>query len=141
MNLSKNSLLIMSPVGGLVRVIFFDGYCNLCNTFINWLIRHDHENILKFASLQGQTGVQRFGRNEKLNSVIYVRDEEVYKNSTAVLEILSDIGFPLTTILKLIPLFVRDTLYLLIARNRYCIFGTRDVCRLPTENEKTKFLS
>lgn len=126
------------------KIIFFDGVCNLCNGFINFLFKYNQNPTIKVASIQGETATKFLNESERveLATVIYQRNGHKYYRSGAVLRVLLDMGFPFnsTFIFILIPSFIRDSIYLLIAKNRYKLFGEKDTCRLPTPEEKERFL-
>lgn len=127
-------------------IVFFDGYCSLCNSFVDFLMRLDKRNALKFASLQGETARKTLGPLSAgaadPDSVIYYRDGKIFERSAAVIEIFRDLGgaWKLLVLFLVIPKVLRDSLYKLVARYRYQLFGRRDTCRLPTSEEKNKLL-
>ena len=128
------------------RVVLFDGVCNLCNATIQKLIQWDKNQILKFASLQsdfGQRLLQDLGadRND-FKSFIYLRENQVYTQSTAAIELLSDLSNSIkwARILYIVPKFLRDWFYRIIAKNRYNWFGKKESCWLPTKDLEKRFL-
>ena len=130
-----------------MKVLFFDGYCSLCNHFIDRMLRWDKRGHLKFSSLQGQSAKKYLSENQlpqhsDPTTIIYFRDGHIYSQSTAVLYSLIDLGgfWKLSQILFLIPTWLRDFIYQFVAKNRYRIFGRRDTCRLPTTEESHHFL-
>lgn len=128
-----------------MKIVFFDGYCSLCNSLVDWLMGIDSSGQLKFASLQGETARQILGEagpHVDLDTVIYARDSVILESSTAVLSILSDVGgiWTLTKVFFLIPPPLRDSIYRLIAKNRYRIWRKRETCRVPTPNERGRLL-
>ncbi|MEZ5023494.1 MAG: DUF393 domain-containing protein [Chitinophagales bacterium] len=38
------------------RIVLFDGVCNLCNSSVQFTIKRDKNELLKFASLQSEVG-------------------------------------------------------------------------------------
>jgi predicted DCC family thiol-disulfide oxidoreductase YuxK len=128
-------------------IILFDGVCNLCNSAVDFIIKRDKKNRFKFSSLQDNSVRKLLNESNLqegyLDSIILIRGDKIYFKSRAALEISKNLsGFwPLFYTLILIPAFVRDPLYEWIARNRYKWFGKKSTCRLPTEEEKSKFLS
>ncbi|MCB0351679.1 MAG: DUF393 domain-containing protein, partial [Bdellovibrionales bacterium] len=115
-------------------IVFFDGICNLCNHFIDWLIRHDSRAVFKIASLQGEFAKLRLSstHHEHLDSIVLLESGQIYTKSTAVLKILAKLGAPWswTRVFIIVPRPIRDAAYSLIARNRYSLFGKRESCRL-----------
>ena len=127
-------------------ILFFDGICNLCNNTVQFLIKRDKRDIFKFASLQSKFG-QDFCKSHgisvnELTSVIYFKNKKVYQKSSAALHAFNDLGglWKGFFILLIVPKFIRDFIYDLIAKNRYRFFGKRAECMLPTPELKAKFL-
>ena len=128
-------------------IILFDGVCNFCNASINFIIDRDSQNKFRFASLQSDTGQKLLQQYKvpdarSLDRVVLIKNNKIYKKSAAALEIVKDLnGFwPVLYIFKILPSFILDTFYNLIAKNRYKIFGRAEVCRIPTPQLKQKFL-
>lgn len=126
--------------------ILFDGVCNLCNASINFIIDRDSKGMFKFAALQSEIG-QDFLKTKAFNtadfdSVILIDENKIYQKSDAALEIARHLdGFwKIFYIFKIIPTFLRNPIYDLVARNRYRIFGRTDACRIPTPELKARFL-
>lgn len=128
----------------MVRVLFFDGHCNLCNHVIDFLIRRDRRGVLNYAPLQGKTAKVKLSPDlyESLPSVVLLDGDEVYLRSGAALRAIAMLGgiYSLAKIFLLVPTPLRDFVYDLIANNRYKLFGRRETCRLPTPEEKERFL-
>jgi predicted DCC family thiol-disulfide oxidoreductase YuxK len=126
-------------------VVFFDGVCNLCNGFIDWLMRADRQGRLRFGSLQGNAAQELLGPEaDALATLIVVSEGQIYRESDAVIAIglaLGGIHAVGARVMKLVPGFIRNRLYRLIARRRYSFFGRRLTCRLPTAQERSRFLS
>lgn len=125
-------------------IILFDGICNFCNGTVNYIISKDKLDKFRFTSLQSDTGKElvKEYQLEKIDSIVFISAGKLYVKSTAVIKIAQKIGgtFSLLSILLIIPAFLRNLVYDLIAKNRYKWFGVQDVCRIPTEKEKSKFL-
>ena len=128
-----------------MKIVFFDGYCSLCNALVDWLIRIDKKNQLKFASLQGKTAAKLLDQQKEaidVDTVVYMRDNARSEQSTAVLNILSDVGgvWGLARIFWIVPKFIRDIAYRLVAKNRYRFIKKRETCRMPTQSERGRLL-
>jgi predicted DCC family thiol-disulfide oxidoreductase YuxK len=129
------------------KVIFFDGVCGLCDRFITFMVDADRENVLKFSTQQGEAfqsqEVKSLITEEMGDSIFYLRDGKIFSKSTAVLTAMSDLGgvWKLTSIFKIIPRPIRDLIYDMIAKNRYKLFGKHETCRLPTPEERAKFMT
>jgi len=127
-------------------LVFFDGVCNLCNSTVQFLLNIDKHQRLKFGSLQGETAKKILPTyqisTEKLSSIIFIHRNNVYTESSAVLEICKVIGgvWSFIYVFKIIPLFIRNGIYRLVARNRYKWFGKKDQCMIPSPSLKSRFL-
>jgi hypothetical protein len=125
-------------------ILFFDGVCNLCNGFIDWLVRRDKHARIKIASLQGNTAQRVIPElSASLDTIILVDGAEIMIKSDAVLKSLAMLPGIWPTVSKigfLFPKGFRDGVYKLTARNRYRLFGKKDSCRLPTASERGHFL-
>lgn len=108
----------------------FDGVCNLCNGFVQFLIWQDKKQILSFGALQHE---DPHPERANYTTVIYTRFGQSYTQSSAVLKILGDLGgiWNLTRIFWIIPRPIRDWIYEVISRNRYRWFGKQETCLLP----------
>jgi predicted DCC family thiol-disulfide oxidoreductase YuxK len=126
-------------------LVFFDGFCGLCNGLVDFLIRHDKLSQLQFAPLQGASALRLLTDQERtdLDSIVIIHEGRKLKESTAVLKTLDCLG-GIWAILALVafifPESFRNLVYRLIARNRYRWFGKLDVCRIPTQEERSRFL-
>jgi hypothetical protein len=131
-------------VGNSEPILFFDGVCNLCNGFIDWLVRRDKTSRIKIASLQGETAQRVIPElSASLDTVILVNGSDVSIKSDAVLKTLTMLPGIWPTLAKvgfLFPKGFRDAVYKFTARNRYRVFGKKDSCRLPTPSERGHFL-
>ncbi|EGV44749.1 DUF393 domain-containing protein [Bizionia argentinensis JUB59] len=129
------------------QLVLFDGVCNLCNDAINYVIKHDKNNVFMFAPLQSEIGKQLINEynidTQKIDSILlYSFENGLFHKSTAALKIASKLGFPLNlmVVFFIIPTFIRNWVYDFIARNRYKWYGKKEACIIPTKELKAKFL-
>ena len=131
------------------HIIFFDGVCNLCNGFVDFILRQDKKGKFRFASLQSVTADEYLKAYPDITTgddpdsvVLLTASGAVYTQSNAVLRIAGILGgaWPLLKAFYIFPAWFRDRIYQWIARNRYSWFGKRDTCRLPSEGEMERFL-
>lgn len=129
------------------KIILFDGVCNVCNGFVQFIVKRDKEDLFRFASLQSEIAQKLLSERKidtrKINSVVLIEPEVAYYlKSDAALEIGKELkGYrTLSKIFELIPKTLRNIVYDLIARNRYSWFGKKDECMIPTPEIKSKFL-
>ena len=127
-------------------VVFFDGVCNLCNGFVRFLIPRDPRGILKFASLQSAYAREQLSHAgydpDQLYSIMVMRDGKILERSAAVMEIVRHLSWPWRAIrvFNILPRFICDFFYKLIANNRYRLFGKKDECMIPTPELKARFI-
>ncbi len=127
-------------------VVLFDGVCNLCNAVVSFIIERDRAGRYRFASLQGRAGARLLRAHgmcaDDVDSVLLVDGGQVYARSTAALRIARGLGWPwaLLGVFCLVPPFLRDRVYDLVARRRYAWFGRSDSCRVPLPHERERFL-
>ena len=127
------------------NIVFFDGFCVLCNGFVDFLLETDTKEKLKFASLQGKTAKKFLPPSSlyEVDTVIFLNsNHEVLTKSKAIIDILKTIGglWKLFFIFSYLPSVILDKIYDFLARNRYSWFGKRSQCRLPTAEEKDRIL-
>lgn len=127
-------------------IIFFDGVCNLCNSSVQFVIKHDAGNKFLFAPLQGITAKQILEKHNydanQLNSFVLYKNDTLFTQSTAALKVARELkGWPSWLYgFIIVPAFIRDAVYNFIAKNRYKWFGKKDSCMLPSPALKAKFL-
>lgn len=128
------------------KIILFDGVCNFCNFWVNFVMDNDPDKKYKFASLQsakGQELLHRFNLpTNSFDTLVLIDGETLYTKSTAALRIAKDLDsfIKYLSYFRFLPVWIRDKVYDLIAKNRYSFFGKRDACRIPTSEEKERFL-
>jgi predicted DCC family thiol-disulfide oxidoreductase YuxK len=126
-------------------VVLFDGVCNFCNSSINFIIKWDKEKKIRFAALQGETGMQlkqKYFIPENVDSIIFIENNQAFIYSTAALKICKHLRFPVSLflIVALIPKLIRDPFYKWFANNRYKWFGKKETCMIPPKEVKMRFL-
>ena len=129
------------------KIILFDGVCNLCNSSVQYVIKHDKKDIFRFVSLQSELGqkiVKHIGINPiHIDSIVlYEPGISYYYKSTAALEIAKGLSgvFTLAAFFVILPTGVRDFFYDYVAKNRYKWYGKKESCMIPTSELKAKFL-
>lgn len=127
-------------------IILFDGVCKFCDASVNFVIAHDSKGLFRFLPIQSERArtllAGRISETEALKSIIFIENGRIHTQSTAVLKILSGLGWPwkAAAVLRLVPPGLRDLAYDFVARNRYRWFGKYDQCLLPTAEIRSRFL-
>lgn len=129
------------------QLILFDGVCNLCDASVQYVIKHDKNDLFRYTTLQGEVGqaiIKTYGVDtDKMDSILlYSPENGISYKSTAALKIASKLGFPrhLMVVFLIVPAFIRNWVYDFIAQNRYKWYGKKEECMIPTKELKSKFL-
>jgi predicted DCC family thiol-disulfide oxidoreductase YuxK len=127
-------------------IVLFDGVCNLCNSSVNFIIKHDSKQHFIFASLQSDVAktllLQYELKKYNLNTILLIENGIVYEKSTAVLKILKHLnnGIHLLYGFIIVPKMIRDWVYNVIAKNRYTWFGKKNSCMIPSKENLDRFI-
>ncbi|MCM3783598.1 thiol-disulfide oxidoreductase DCC family protein [Neobacillus mesonae] len=130
------------------NIVLIDGVCHLCQGLTKWIIQRDVQGEFHFASLQSDVGRQLLKQGELpengMDTFVYIEKGRFYTRSTAALRVARKLKFPyfLASVFMIVPKFIRDKVYNLVARNRYRWFGRdgEDACMLPTPDIRERFL-
>jgi len=129
------------------QLILFDGVCNLCNSTVQYVIKHDKKDVFRFAALQSDIGKKIINEYKidtgKTDSILlYSKNKGLKSKSTAALHIAIHLGFPnnIMGVFIIIPAFIRNWVYNYIAKNRYKWYGKKESCMIPSPELKSKFL-
>jgi predicted DCC family thiol-disulfide oxidoreductase YuxK len=129
------------------KIILFDGVCNLCNTAVQFVIKHDKKDLFRFVALQSDLApsiIKHIGIDtQNIDSIIlYEPGVAYYVKSEAALEIAKYLsgGLALLTVFKVLPSALSNSIYDYVAKNRYKWFGKKEHCMIPTPELKSKFL-
>lgn len=126
-------------------LILFDGYCNLCNGAVQFVLKRDRRDRFRFAALSwpaGEALKQHFPELRDVDSIVLYDGNKVWVRSDAALRIALKLGalWPMWGIGFILPRFLRDAVYKWVAKNRYRWFGKKELCMMPTEETARKFL-
>lgn len=127
------------------RLLLFDGECGLCDRFVQWVVEQDKAGLFHFAPLQGDTARclrESMEIPEGLDTAVLVQSGVVYLRSSAVFQVLRQLSAPWNWLggFGVLPRFLTDPAYRLVARVRHVLMGGRSACRLPMGDEETRFL-
>ena len=139
------NILVIEELSTKHPILLFDGVCNLCNHFVQFVIKHDTQARFRFASLQSEIGQEILSQKKldtQLNTVVLFDNKKVYTYSSVPLQMTLHLGgwWKVLYPLIFIPRFLRDTVYNWIARNRYKWYGKKESCMIPTPALKARFL-
>lgn len=129
-------------------IVFFDGFCGLCDGFVNFLIHQDHLAVLQFAPLQGKTAQIKLSSRyqNEMKTIVYCDSSGTFEKSDAIIRIFSgplsksNIFWKFTLLLQFIPRFFRDIIYDWVSKNRYRWFRKLETCQIPDPQLSSRFL-
>jgi predicted DCC family thiol-disulfide oxidoreductase YuxK len=125
-------------------IIFFDGVCGLCSGIVDFVMAIDKKGVHMFTPIQGETAQELLTAQERhdLDSIVVYQNGRKLKKSVAVFQIFKNIGgvWSLLGALSILPVFISDAGYNLVAKYRYKLFGKKETCRIPTPQERKRFL-
>lgn len=127
-------------------ILVYDGVCVLCSRFMTFVDRVDKKDLFRFATLQGEDGIMI--KNKILDSVeketvILIHNGEYKLYSSVSFHVFYLLGYPYKFLypLIIIPAFIRDWVYNIIAQNRYAWFGKTETCQFQDKSFRDKILS
>lgn len=130
------------------HALFYDGVCGLCDGFTRFVLVHDQHDRFRFAPLQSayarDTLVPHGVDPTQLDTVVVLTDDgKILARSDAVLFVLHELGgfWRLLSSWRWVPRVLRDSVYGFVARHRLAWFGQLDACRIPTPEERSKFIA
>ncbi len=127
-------------------ILLFDGICNLCNGFVQFVISRDSRAVFRFAALQSEIGrelAEKAGLpSSSLSTVVLYENNRFYTHSDVGLRVARRLDglWPAFYIFVVLPKFIRDAIYNWVARHRYRWFGKRESCMVPTPELRSRFL-
>ncbi|MCB0608931.1 MAG: thiol-disulfide oxidoreductase DCC family protein [Lewinellaceae bacterium] len=127
-------------------ILLFDGVCNLCNGFVQFVIKRDKKAVFRFAALQSDLGKELSATAglpaHSMDTVVLYENNRFYTHSDVGLRVARRLNglWPLAYALVIIPKFIRDGIYNWVAKNRYRWFGKRESCMVPTPELRSRFL-
>lgn len=128
------------------RIILFDGVCNLCSAFLQFVYKYDYKKTYKFAWIQEEKGNEILEwlhlPTDEYETVVLIENGQIFFKSKAFLKIVRYLRFPwpVLSVGIIIPNFIRDLIYDWVAQNRYRFFGKKDRCLMPTGELLNRFL-
>ncbi len=135
-----------------MTLVLFDGLCGLCDRLVQFLLRRDRCDVLRFAALQSPYATELLARHARdpgrMDTVFVIEgldtpEEKLHERSRAVFFALSRLGgaWRAAGWLSYLPAFVTDLGYRFVARVRYRLFGKLDACAVPSTAQRNKFLT
>ncbi|AFZ73838.1 thiol-disulfide oxidoreductase DCC family protein [Natronobacterium gregoryi] len=127
-------------------IVLFDGVCNLCSGFVQFVVPRDPEGRIHFASIQSAVAEELLAEHEPpvddLESIVLIDGDDCYVKSGAVIRIGEYLGgiYGLATVGRIVPRRLRDWAYEFVAARRYDWFGKKDQCMMPTGDVQERFL-
>src|SRR5687768_16120825 len=147
MTSDESAVGLTKPPEGPYPIVVFDGECGFCSSSIQFVLRHERNHVLRFAAQQSPVGRQLLERHGLAitanDSVVLFDGDHAYLRSDASLRIASYMGGiwkVMAAIGRVVPRFIREPAYRLVASNRYRIAGRLESCAIPSPEIRHRFL-
>ena len=124
------------------EIIVYDGICVLCNFIIRWVIKNDKHHLFSISSLQSQFIKNNFPDINKIDSVaVIINDQKFLNKGKAIKHILKNLKklIIIRFMISVIPIFLLNIFYDIIAKTRYKVFGKYESCPI-IKVEKNRIL-
>lgn len=127
-------------------ILLFDGYCNLCHSSVQFLLKHEKKPDMYFSSLQSPLGVELLNEffidPKATDSLVLIENNKAYTKSSAALRLAKHLNgiYPLAFGFMIVPPFIRNSVYDFVARNRYKWYGKKESCMVPDPDLAKRFL-
>lgn len=127
-------------------IFLFDGYCNLCNGAVDFILKNEKSSEILFCSLQSEAAnvlLKKFNIDSKdLQTSYFIIQGNLYEKAAGSIIIAEFLKRPWSylSVFGFLPIGFLNLIYNFIAKNRYRFFGKKETCRIPTESEKNRFL-
>ncbi len=134
-------------------IILYDGVCGLCNRLVQFVLKHDSQDRFRFAALQSDFAVRVLAAARRRSREISTpctwcwipacRESAWLPGPTPRLSFCRTLGGGWAAFgmaLGVLPGWLRNWGYNLVARNRYRTFGKYVSCPIPEERHRRKFL-
>lgn len=135
---------MMAPPRG--PVLLFDGVCVLCSASVRFVLAHERDSAIQFATMQSRAGQSLLAAHAMpitdWDSVVFVVDGRPLTRSQAALAVARHLRVPWRwlRVAAIVPRPLRDAVYDWIARRRYRWFGRRESCMVPDSAQRARFL-
>ena len=127
-------------------ILLFDGYCNLCHSSVQFVLKHEKKPDLYFSSLQSPLGIELLNKYSidpnETDSLVLIENNKAFTKSSAALRLSKHLKgiYPLAFCFIIVPPFIRNCVYDYIAKNRYKWYGKKDSCMVPNPDLNKRFL-
>lgn len=126
-NESSQSIMNQALTSNQHPILFYDGDCLLCSHTIQWLMPRSVHSGLRFAPLSGQTAKELLPPSliQETSSLVLWEYGQMRLRSAGVFATCQYLKFPwrLFQYLRVLPLWLTDPAYRLIARNRHRLYS------------------
>ena len=127
-------------------ILFFDGYCAVCNTSVQFVLRHEKSDVLLFCALQSALAQELIHKQNprlaQIDSLIFYANKRWYTHSSAALKLVPYLRWywQWLRVLWIFPAILRNTVYNFVARNRYRWFPRQQTCTIPPKSAVPRFI-
>ncbi|MCF6443968.1 thiol-disulfide oxidoreductase DCC family protein [Nereida sp. MMG025] len=127
-------------------IAYMDGQCSLCSfgaRAIDWLDRSGQIRICPVQSERGRAALAAHGLDpEDPESWLFIADGQAWDGFDAVAQVGRRCGGlgHVVRVVMILPAPLRQWLYRRVARNRYRLFGRREMCQIPSASLQARLI-
>ena len=127
-------------------VVLFDGTCAFCERSVRFIASRDPDGYFRFGASQNPAGAALLAAHgvtrESSRSLVLIEDGRLYLRSTAVLRVARRLSFPwwLASAALVVPVFLRDPVYRVVAAIRHRIAGRSNACEVPPKEIRDRMI-
>ena len=120
------------------NIIFFDGVCELCDWFVNFVFKRDSKKQFLYAPLQGETAQNYLKKEDILGfkSIIFYHQGKILKESPALKAIMKKLYPRWAFLLAILPNLIFNLFYRFIAKRRYAFLEKKKASTKLKRNKK-----
>lgn len=111
---------------------------------MDFLLRFDKKKKIIFVTLQSDYAKKELPEylTGQLSTIVVKKGDQIYTRSQAVFLLIRELGggFKVLLLFQIFPISLLNIIYDLVATSRYSVFGKKDTCRIPTPQERSRFI-
>lgn len=127
-------------------IFFYDGECGFCDATVRFLLNRTSDDALLFCKLQSSFAADFFARNSypkpDITTAYLFHRGRLYQKSSAVLKAISLANGMVKHlgVFLIVPKFIRNGVYDVVATFRHYIKLGKMNCQLLTPSERKRFI-
>lgn len=124
-------------------ILFYDGYCALCNKCVYLALKNTYKHTIYFAPLHSAHAAKVILNAKNTNSIVLMHNNKLYYKSKAVFKLIKLLHpkLRLFLVFSFLPLSLTDFFYKIVAKYRFKLYAKYTNCPVPPAIYKHLFLN